>query len=198
MSSILNNEENIEHSITGTLNLELDVRWENGEMSLIAVKGFHFAATNSNVSSSVYSNANPTTSWNLYNLIKLSAKSEIAKTLKLRETITLRYGERTFIAKTHASIPGRIDGLSAFYRDHPKLVTQKVLHFFFDIKKRELRICTELHYTDAVNVLQARGEIEAVKLLENYVAEKKSTSGWDGFIRGAIPRLGHEFNLPEN
>ncbi|MFW9336451.1 hypothetical protein ABFY57_00860 [Paenibacillus polymyxa] len=183
-------------SFNGSLMLNLDVRYENGKMSLLAVKDFKFSLDEENDPRVIYSNANPTQSWTDYNLMKISGKSEISKILKPHDTITLCYENVTYMAKMHSSIPGRIDGLAGLYRDNPELAKAKTIHFFFNSSNNKIVIKKELEYEDAIQILKTRGEVEAASLLESYVvAKENNTSGWDGHLSEYFPQLARELKL---
>ncbi|MHA7584706.1 hypothetical protein ACX12E_30670 [Paenibacillus vandeheii] len=183
-------------SFNGSLKLDLEVRFENGKMSLLSVKDFDFSLSDEeNESRVIYSNAEPTNSWTDYNLIKISGRSEISKLLKPHSIVTVCYKNKSYSAKMHSKIPGRFDSLSALYRDNPELANAKVVHFFFHSSSYKIVIKKELEYDDAIQILQSRGEYAAITLLKLYLTEKNTKSGWDGHLRKHFPQIASELKL---
>lgn len=175
--------------------MDLEVRYEAGQMFLLSVKDFNFTPAPENKPLLLYSNAHPTDTWKNYNLLKISSKSEIAKALKPNKTITLSYKNSNYEVKMHSSIPGRIDGLSTLYRDHPELPKSKTVHFLFYSDTYKIVIKTKLPCEDAISILETRGELTAVTLLKDYVEQRKNTIGWDGHFRNFFPQISSEFKL---
>jgi hypothetical protein len=188
--------------ILGNLNLSLEIIIsETGEVHIKKVNTAEFvqeSTINDDASITDYIILSPSSV--IYGYVKFSSYSTISRALIPGSSILIIYGDEKYRVNIHKTQLGRINGLTALFKNNHDLSDGVRIKATYDKKTETLnfKISEKLSKAEVIEILINRGLTDEAEKLKIYKDVNGNDYGWNGHFHKENPELADELGVYSN